>query len=74
MGKPVPLLMSYSGLVKVKMPPLPPLPSLPEADERWSLGCQSGRATLPLPAVAHGSVVPALPLGSAVVLALVLVV
>lgn len=76
MGKPIPLAthVSHSGVVKVKMPPLPPLPSLPEADERLSLGCQSGRATLPLPAVAHGNVVPALPLGSAVVLALVLVV
>lgn len=52
------------------MPSLPPLPSLPEADER----CQSGIAALPLPAVAHGSVAPALPLGSAVELALVLVV
>lgn len=58
-------------MVRVKLPPLAPLPSLPEVDERWSLGCQSGRATLPLPAVALGRTGPALPLGSTEELALV---
>lgn len=65
MGKPASLLMCH--IVKVKMPPRAPLPSLPEADERWSLGRQSERAVT----VAYGSVAPALTLGSAVELALV---